>query len=60
MYEMNADAIDGAAIVVEGGQRLQLSLPVELIFPVVAEPPYEVEIDAVFHPVPGISSGQRV
>src|ERR1700730_5797094 len=47
MDEVNTRAIDGAAIVVEGGEFIQLSFPVEPIFPVVAELPHEVEIDAV-------------
>src|SRR6185312_984927 len=45
--EVNADAIDGAPVVVEGGQFLQLCFPVELILPVLTQPLHEVEIDAV-------------
>ena len=45
--EVNADAIDGASVVVEGRQFLQLRLPVELIFPVLTQPLHELEIDAV-------------
>src|SRR6476661_3391711 len=45
--EVNADAIAGASVVVEGRQFLQLRLPVKLILPVLTQPLHEVEIDAV-------------
>lgn len=45
--KMNANAIDGSAIVVEGGKLFKLSFPVELILPVVADLAHESEIDTV-------------
>src|ERR1700690_3431456 len=48
MDEMNAQTIDGAAIVVEDGQLVELSFPIELVSPIVAELSHKVEINAEF------------
>src|SRR6476661_10390030 len=45
--EVNTDAVDGAAMVMEGGHCFQLCLPVEAIFPVVAELSQITAIEAI-------------
>jgi hypothetical protein len=51
--EVNPYIVNGAAVVVKGGQRFDLRFPVEMIFPVATELPHEVKTDAILPARPG-------